>query len=141
VVVGQGDAAACVAHKQEAISIFHLEIAPILNALGEAGTMLRARLAMLMFDSGLVEGSSPPETEHQLCQTVLQALDTLRRCAGNALVAPILEPRSSAVRSAAANPGDKRQLSLGSSEMQALLASTGQEWWFGGFGWGGFRLG
>ena len=37
--------------------------------------MLRARIAMLLFDAGLVEGSTPPETEQQLCANALQGLD------------------------------------------------------------------
>ena len=50
--------------------------------------MLRARIAMLLFDAGLVEGSTPPETEQQLCANALQGLDALRRCANNFLIVP-----------------------------------------------------
>ena len=108
--------------------------------------MLRARIAMLLFDAGLVEGSTPPETEQQLCANALQGLDALRRCANNALLTPAVQPRggggggavrSGAVRTAAAAPGDKRLLSLGSSEMQALLASGNS---LGSFGMGAAAL-
>ena len=57
--------------------------------------MLRARIAMLLFDAGLVEGSTPPETEQQLCANALQGLDALRRCANNALLTPAVVARSS----------------------------------------------
>ena len=106
--------------------------------------MLRARIAMLLFDAGLVEGSTPPETEQQLCADALQGLDALRRCANNALLTPAVQPRGGgggggggAVRTAAAAPGDKRLLSLGSSEMQALLASGNS---LGSFGMGAAAL-
>ena len=106
--------------------------------------MLRARIAMLLFDAGLVEGSTPPETEQQLCANALQGLDALRRCANNALLTPAVQPRGGgggggggAVRTAAAAPGDKRLLSLGSSEMQALLASGNS---LGSFGMGAAAL-
>ena len=102
--------------------------------------MLRARIAMLLFDAGLVEGSTPPETEQQLCANALQGLDALRRCANNALLTPAVQPRGGgggAVRTAAAAPGDKRLLSLGSSEMQALLASGNS---LGSFGVGAAAL-
>ena len=44
----------CASAHLQAISDFHLQLTPTLASLGEAGTMLRARIAMLLFDSGLV---------------------------------------------------------------------------------------
>ena len=37
---GDGDATECIAQKQQAISDFHLQLSPMLNSLGEAGTIV-----------------------------------------------------------------------------------------------------
>ena len=98
---------------------------PKLSALGEVGVLLRARLAMLMSDTGLIEGTAQPESEAALTNTAMQALASLRRYAGNAMVAPIVMPRGSCGNeSDSASAARKRQLSLGSSDMAGLCGSA-----------------
>ena len=97
---------------------------PKLSALGEVGVLLRARLAMLMSDTGLIEGTAQPESEAALTNTAMQALASLRRYAGNAMVAPIVMPRGSCGTESEASAARKRQLSLGSSDMAGLCGSA-----------------
>ena len=68
-----------VLQKQRILASFYEVLVPKLQALGQVGTLAQQRLAMLMADAGVMEGTPTPASEDELNMVVGQAVAALKR--------------------------------------------------------------
>ena len=84
-----------VLQKQRILASFYEVLVPKLQALGQVGTLAQQRLAMLMADAGVMEGTPTPASEDELNMVVGQAVAALKRYVTSSMMAPMVAPRSS----------------------------------------------
>ena len=81
-----------VLQKQRILASFYEVLVPKLQALGQVGTLAQQRLAMLMADAGVMEGTPTPASEDELNMVVGQAVAALKRYVTSSMMAPMVAP-------------------------------------------------